>query len=254
MIDAITACLMLVATYDPPGLPEATSVECVTQAEADEILPGAQGIYHSGRDTIYIVAGLSDEWTLSIYAHEAGHAIDVAVGSVLSGRPHTWWSVTYNYMDAEVFAAMYTEYVGKTHSAVAPPSMLQVPIWVAMGVFPDLGQPKPAGYAPLHRLYCAFFDRAPDAAGVKYWYDSGLSLGRVADEFALSDEYRLRYGGTDNAEYVASMYAYVLRRMADVEGYKYWLTELDEGRITRGHLMVEFSESEEYVKTNRCEA
>ncbi len=101
----------------------------------------------------------------------------------------------------------------------------------------------------LSRLYCAYFDRAPDPGGRVYWESmiaGGMVLDQVADVFADSPEYWLLYGNTSNTIFVARMYTNIMGRDLDVGGHAYWLELLDAGLVNRGELMVQFSESREY--------
>lgn len=99
------------------------------------------------------------------------------------------------------------------------------------------------------RLYRAVFERSPDVAGLAYWvglYAGGLPLPRIADEFMVSDEWRLTYGPLGDPEFVDLIYGNVLGRTPDPAGYAYWLG-LVSTSISRTDLLVGFSESPEFV-------
>ncbi len=100
------------------------------------------------------------------------------------------------------------------------------------------------------RLYLAYFLRPPDDAGWAYWSAvraRGASLAAVSAEFAASPEFTATYGELDNAAFVDRLYENVLGRPGDLAGTEFWLGLLDSGALDRGGLMVEFSESPEYV-------
>ena len=104
--------------------------------------------------------------------------------------------------------------------------------------------------APIARLYMAYFDRAPDYAGLVFWmarYRAGMSLADVSQAFAQSPEFVQKYGQKTNAEFVQLVYRNVLGRQPDSAGYAHWLGELDSGRRTRGGVMIGFSQSLEYM-------
>lgn len=104
--------------------------------------------------------------------------------------------------------------------------------------------------APIARLYLAYFDRAPDYAGLVSWmaqFASGVPLADISDAFARSAEFAQRYGQKTNAEFVQLVYRNVLGRQPDPLGYAHWVGELDAGRVTRGAVMAGFSQSAEYV-------
>lgn len=102
---------------------------------------------------------------------------------------------------------------------------------------------------PNIRLYEAYFHRLPDAGGLKYWMDvrrSGYSIDLVSDQFTLSAEFQNTYGDTTDAEFIRRVYLNVLNREPDAAGYEYWQDLLIKRFISRGQLMVNFSESAEY--------
>jgi hypothetical protein len=105
---------------------------------------------------------------------------------------------------------------------------------------------------PNIRLYQAYFGRLPDAGGLRYWVSlrrAGVSVDSVSDQFALSAEFANTYGDTGDAEFIRLVYENVLGRQLDPGGFSYWLDLLSRRAITRGQLMIYFSESLEN-KTN----
>lgn len=99
------------------------------------------------------------------------------------------------------------------------------------------------------RLYQAYFDRAPDAAGLEFWRDQragGRNLDSVSDEFVRSPEFVETYGALDDDAFVELVYRNVLDRAPDAGGKAFWLDQLASGR-TRGSLMTLFSESPEFI-------
>lgn len=104
---------------------------------------------------------------------------------------------------------------------------------------------------PIVRLYRAYFLRDPDGSGLIYWVnrrESGEQLGPVSSHFAASSEFKRTYGTLSNAAFVTRIYKNVLGRSPDPEGQRYWRSRLDARRIDRGRLMVQFSESPEYIR------
>ena len=104
----------------------------------------------------------------------------------------------------------------------------------------------------IYRLYRAFFLREPDGDGIVYWIDqarySRYPIGSIAEEFARSPEFRQRYGTLADGPFVDLVYRNVLGRAAEPEGRDYWLAQLRAG-MRRGHLMLYFSDSEEFART-----
>lgn len=102
--------------------------------------------------------------------------------------------------------------------------------------------------AMLDRLYLAFFQRYPDAGGLDHWIETrseGHRLEDIAEWFAESDEFIARYGDAEFSDFLDLLYADVLDRTPDEEGKQYWLDELAGGRVTRGTIVVYFTESAE---------
>jgi hypothetical protein len=118
---------------------------------------------------------------------------------------------------------------------------------------PPPPQPPP-GNAPayrneVYRLYRAYLLREPEAEGLDYWAGqraAGISLIAVSDVFAGSEEFVGTYGALDDGQFVDQVYTNVLERPADDEGRAYWIGQLAAG-VSRGELMVGFSESPEFV-------
>ncbi len=104
--------------------------------------------------------------------------------------------------------------------------------------------------APLARLYWAFFGRIPDSDGLQYWLDQfrgGMPLADIAQWFVDSAEFQARYAAPDDASFVDLVYRNVLDREADPGGRTFWSAELSSGARTRSQMMLQFSESREYV-------
>ncbi len=102
-----------------------------------------------------------------------------------------------------------------------------------------------------YRLYQAAFDRVPDVEGLGYWIrelDAGLGdLAWMANNFIISEEFRDTYGSpatVSNEAFLRLLYANVLDRSPDAQGYRYWMAELDRG-FERERVLASFSESVE---------
>lgn len=102
---------------------------------------------------------------------------------------------------------------------------------------------------PVVRLYFAYFLRIPDYSGLMYWlgqYRAGLPLASISNSFSTAPEFIARYGSLNNGQFVTLVYSNVLGRAPDPTGYNYWVAQLDTGAMTRGQVMLGFSESPEY--------
>ncbi len=105
------------------------------------------------------------------------------------------------------------------------------------------------------RLYLGFFERDPDPAGLRYWFDEvgrGVSLDVVASSFAIASEFEQGQVVPD-AEFIDAAYGRILDRLPDEAGRAYWLTELGRG-LDRGQMLILFAESAEHVAKTRIDA
>ncbi len=103
------------------------------------------------------------------------------------------------------------------------------------------------------RFYRAVLDREPDAAGLAYWHrllTTGTELTTIADSFASSIEFEMRFGvprgsGGDPL-FLNQVYRNVLGREPDEAGERYW-SQLLEAGVPRAQIVLWFSESVEFI-------
>jgi Domain of unknown function (DUF4214) len=111
--------------------------------------------------------------------------------------------------------------------------------------------------APMARLYFGTFLRIPDYPGLLFWtdeYRSGRrSLINIAEAFATVPEFTNRYGNIDNAGFVNLLYQNILQRAPDQAGLNFWVGEINSGRLTRGGMLAQFTESDEFKARRRAE-
>jgi hypothetical protein len=109
--------------------------------------------------------------------------------------------------------------------------------------------------APVARLNFAYFLRVPDYGGITFWadYHRANSLLAISNYFATSPEFTATYGALDNASFVNLVYNNVLGRAPDPGGQAFWTDQLDTGSMSRGQVMLGFSESPEYQSLTRNE-
>ncbi len=82
-------------------------------------------------------------------------------------------------------------------------------------------------------LYMAFYNRAPDAAGLAYWVDtmaSGATLQDIATGFEAHTRFSLEYAGLSNNQIAAKFYTNVLGQSGDAGGLACWSAQLDAGQ------------------------
>lgn len=98
--------------------------------------------------------------------------------------------------------------------------------------------------APVARLYLAYFGRVPDYEGFGHYIgerEVGVPLEDIAQEFAGSPEFGMRYGELDNAAFVDRIHRNV--GAAEAAQRDYWIAQLESGAMSRGEVMLAFSES-----------
>ncbi|MFN8017215.1 MAG: DUF4214 domain-containing protein [Acidimicrobiales bacterium] len=102
---------------------------------------------------------------------------------------------------------------------------------------------------PTVRLYSAYLTRIPDAGGLNFWLGrrrAGWTLSKISSSFAGSSEFKRRYGTLTNRQFVEQIYTNVLGRAGEPSGVDYWTKQLDSKKKSRGQVMINFSESNEY--------
>jgi hypothetical protein len=181
---------------------------------------------------------------------------DGATGSSSEVTPQWWRPWTSG---SKAVTEIYTWLTGKA------PTTAQLNAFIASanstGKLPgDLvsalrdGTDGTANVDPVIRLYSAYFLRTPDTSGLNFWLNrrrSGWTLSKISDNFAGSSEFKRRYGSLTNRNYVKLVYSNVLNRPPDSAGLDYWTGQLDAKKKSRGQVMLNFSDSNEY-KTKRA--
>lgn len=89
------------------------------------------------------------------------------------------------------------------------------------------------------KLYVATFNRAPDAAGINYWVNSGLGIEQIAQSFFDQTETQTLYpSGTITSSFVTSVYDNLFNRAPDTAGLNYWAQELDNGTMSKQNFIL----------------
>jgi Ca2+-binding RTX toxin-like protein len=101
----------------------------------------------------------------------------------------------------------------------------------------------------IYRVYQAAFNRKPDLGGLGYWIndlDHGATLTDVAAGFFGSAEFQALYGvNPSNTTLITNLYANVLHRAPDTDGFNYWIEQLNTGKISAASTLASFAESAE---------
>ena len=102
----------------------------------------------------------------------------------------------------------------------------------------------------IHRLYLGVLGRVAEPGGLAFWQerlDGGQSLTSIARHFARSSEFESSFGVPDDAEFLTLLYEHVMGRSPDPGGHSYWLGILDDGTVSRAHVILHFTESSEFI-------
>jgi hypothetical protein len=102
--------------------------------------------------------------------------------------------------------------------------------------------------ATVARLYEAALDRAADPQGMAFYsllLQQGITTTQIAAGFMASPEFQGRYGGLDDANFVAQLYRNVLGREGDAQGTAFYLEHLGSGAMSREAVLVGFAGSPE---------
>ncbi len=120
------------------------------------------------------------------------------------------------------------------------------------GALADLGPQRTdrAVSDSIVRLYCGLLGREADALEVEYWarrYWNGLPLGTIAAAFTTSTEFIGRHGDPSDEALIPILYRSVLGRESGEGGVAPFIEMLHDGDMSRGSLVVSFTDSPEYV-------
>jgi Domain of unknown function (DUF4214) len=97
-------------------------------------------------------------------------------------------------------------------------------------------------------LYVAYFDRAPDPAGLQFWIDQldgGRDFATISQDFAESEEAKEIYPflatpdlvNNSPAAFVTSIYANLFGRAPDTAGLNFWVDVLGNGEVAPGDMV-----------------
>lgn len=96
----------------------------------------------------------------------------------------------------------------------------------------------------VRQLYLDFLNREPDPDGLAYWV-SQLNAGSMS-RAQVTYEYFRSYEFQNNGAYLGRLYAGILFRRAEYEGFMFWLNELNSGRRTKLEILEAFIVSPEF--------
>ena len=181
--------------------------------------------------------------------------VDAARARALRSVPEVAGEAVAPFPDFETFADQLFDVVHGRPATSA--EMVEVADQVTVegieAALAEVVNPNTTG-GSLDRLYEAYFLRQADTEGFNYWMDqfrAGASLSQIAEWFAESEEFKLRYDELTFSDFLDQLYIDVLERDPDEEGKRYWLELLDSGQLNRGTIVVQFTQGQELINATR---
>ena len=100
--------------------------------------------------------------------------------------------------------------------------------------------PSTNALTTIQKLYIAYYGRAADAGGQRYWAElmdnAGGSLNGIIDAFSTAPEAQALYGsGTTVNERITVLYQNILGRAPEADGLAYWASEVATGHLSLGN-------------------
>jgi hypothetical protein len=248
------AALVAWSVPDPGGKP-------ATQYRVERYLGDAaqpQKVFVTGGKTMWLVdTGLANN-TVYRYRIQAWNQDGASTWSSKEAvQPKAFHTATHPFEDEVKFVKrQYQDLLGRQPSALEISAGVDAITDHDTATFTDSLAYAPARVAERHpviRLYFAFFKRSPDLSGANHWIakrKNGTNLNKIASSFAASSEFKTKYGNLTNEQFVKQVFLNVFDRQPDPSGLAYWTKKLDDGKATRGQVMVGFSESNEYKGSN----
>ncbi|NRB04696.1 MAG: DUF4214 domain-containing protein [Rhodobacteraceae bacterium] len=109
--------------------------------------------------------------------------------------------------------------------------------------FDDVANLSEEQFSSFTEMYIAYFNRAPDAAGLMFWanaFATGTSIESIAQLFADSPEAQALFPSDAPAlSFVESVYQNVLGRASDQAGLDFWSSVLANGSVSRAQFVLE---------------
>ena len=112
----------------------------------------------------------------------------------------------------------------------------------ALSQFTNVSTLSDADMLAFCELYVAYFNRAPDSAGLLFWGSAladGMSMEDIARMFFDQPETQALYGGSSRTgDFVSAIYNNVYGRDPDPEGFEYWTGLIDDGILDQSQVIL----------------
>lgn len=105
-------------------------------------------------------------------------------------------------------------------------------------------------------IYVAYYDRAPDPAGLQFWVDqheSGRSLAQIATDFSGAAETKDKYAYFSTPAlvsadaFITGVYSNLFGRTPDSAGLDFWSDQLESGSTPVGEIILAILEGAQDV-------
>ncbi|NPA81019.1 MAG: DUF4214 domain-containing protein [Epsilonproteobacteria bacterium] len=118
---------------------------------------------------------------------------------------------------------------------------------------PDKQQPDVSGNTLedfVKRMYTTALKREPEEGGFNYWTGVLRNGDTTAVDMAkfFFDSPEFKSFNLSNEEFLNRVYATIMNRKPDQEGYEYWLNKLNSGEVTRSEVVAMFVDAPEFKK------
>ena len=94
-------------------------------------------------------------------------------------------------------------------------------------------------------LYVTYFNRAPDADGLRYWvsqYQNGFAIESIATSFFEQPESR-SLSGRAIESLIDTAYQQLFQRTPDAPGAAYWVSELESESVSRPQFLLALTDA-----------
>ncbi|MGJ8602520.1 MAG: DUF4214 domain-containing protein [Marivita sp.] len=116
-------------------------------------------------------------------------------------------------------------------------------VQLELGKHDGIGLISAANLTTLTELYIAYFDRAADALGLSFWatafQKNNFSFEDIADLFFTQPETTALYADMSDGDFVTAVYNNVLGRDPDLDGFRFWTTQLADGGSTESGFILD---------------
>ncbi|MFT7287325.1 MAG: hypothetical protein ACI87W_001438 [Halieaceae bacterium] len=109
----------------------------------------------------------------------------------------------------------------------------------------------------LYRTYAGALGRTPDHGGFEWWADQialgNHDLGSMVAGFVFSEEFLDFFDSVNHPDQISSddfvthMYQFVFGRDPDADDFNFWTGELDSGSRSQAQVVVDMTQSNEFV-------